>query len=850
MVHRSTIFDWFSQCGQQRTGDQLIPFSWVLNSSNNLSSFLRLSHPREKPSLALWGLSQSGKSTFLEHAFDPLDRGGNTALQWGDNSRVIFSVYGPERIEDFERRGYTILNPYNGEQDGTSCISRYKLCEQVDNPEFPIGIKFLDTRSLLMTIAVGVEERCERQSVFWDNNSVLECLNKHCSENDRPDNKNFLLLLDFVAVLGFLSKMDIPRYRNIDADRLCLSLKRTFATQRLINAVSEILWDGFSSVGEYYRQASEFLQQYAGTEFTCDYKALSLFIDTLCYEHAMGREECKVLNITHWSADRALEECIRSLRKSVLSVGDRKCCCLGAEGRSRMFKNLKDFALFQSLISEFTIPVNSAILGEIVKEHRDLENFNNLLGTCDILDFPGVSRTTEGKILTNESLAQYPYLLFSRVLKIGKTCSVAILSAANFDVDLFGIMVNLERGFEKVDILIKSLDLWWETLTGKSASELRKGGNNLKIPIILTYLGSFFRQYALNRDDDKLIAYFDKLNNLQHWGMLHNAIFMGVNYNTEANNLDAVRENLNDVLGRLRGNERLRDRIGGVGSLYVCDENGGAIDSRPLVSEKLSGLINSQSLSGNNLVGKANSLREEILSDLRSKAPFGDAAQRKIRRDAIYKRAIDEIAKVIDPNIRAARDEVAPIGRLISKFININPNILPKIPANLNLKENAAKLPDYIDRAFARIYEDMTASYRNGIPELGIRADDMKLFVESLLNTVDKREMVNFVYNELRTQNEYSDLRPYLAVKIGDLLGGRDMYVDKISPEQYVRTSGEQRFYFRSDMSPYYVLVKRMLGKLESVLTTPIGEENRPAQKGDDEILEIIGEIENINCGA
>lgn len=846
MVQKSTIFDWFYQYGKERTGDQLIPFSWVLNASNNLSSFLRLSHSREKPSLALWGLSQSGKSTFLEHAFDPLDSNGNTALQWGNGSKVIFSVYGTEKIKNFERDGYIILNPYNGEQDGTSCISRYKLCDSVGNPEFPIRIKFLDIRSLLMTIAVGVEERCKRESIFWDNNSVLDCLNKHCNENDIPDEKNFLLLLDFIAVLGLLSKMDIPRYRNIDAGRLSLSMKRTFATSGLINAVSEILWDNFYSVSEYYRDAIEVLQKYSGVEVSCDYKALSLLIDTLSFEHATGRKECEALNITPWNADTALEHEITSLRMSIVSNN----YCIGVEGNIQIFNNLKEFALFQSLISEFTIPVNNTILNEIVREHNELEKFRFLLNTCDILDFPGISRTVEGKILTDESLSTYPYLLYSRVLKIGKTCSVAILSAANFDVDLFGIIINLERGFEKVDVLIKSLDLWWETIMGKPVSELRNGENNLKIPIILTYLGTFFNQYCLNKNSDKLIAYFDKLNNLQHWGMLHNAIFMGANYNTEANNLDAVRENLIDAINRLRGNEKLQVRIGGVDSLYICDSKGNPIDSRPQVSEKLANIINIQRIGRNNLIVKANLFKKEILSDLRSKAPSGDNVQRKMRRDEIYNKAINVINKILDPDVKAKRDEVAPVGKLVSKFININPNIFPKVPSNLNLKENAVRVPDYVDRVVARIYEDMTSSYRNGIPELEIKSDEVKLFVESLVNTINKDEIVSFIYNELRTQSEYVDLRPYLAVKIGDILSGRGLYTDDTSPEEYVRASDEQIFYFRSNLSPYYVLVRCILEKLESILKTPVGKDNRPQQSGDAEILQIIGEIENINCGA
>lgn len=385
---------------------------------------------------------------------------------------------------------------------------------------------------------------------------------------------------------------------------------------------------------------------------------------------------------------------------------------------------------------------------------------------------------------------------------------------------------------------------------GKPISELRNGENNLKIPIILTYLGTFFNQYCLNKNSDKLIAYFDKLNNLQHWGMLHNAIFMGANYNTEANNLDAVRENLIDAINRLRGNEKLQVRIGGVDSLYICDSKGNPIDSRPQVSEKLANIINIQRIGRNNLIVKANLFKQEILSDLRSKAPSGDNAQRKIRRDEIYNKAINVINKILDPDVKAKRDEVAPVGKLVSKFININPNIFPKVPSNLNLKENAVRVPDYVDRVVARIYEDMTSSYRNGIPELEIKSDEVKLFVESLVNTINKDEIVSFIYNELRTQSEYVDLRPYLAVKIGDILSGRGLYTDDTSPEEYVRASDEQIFYFRSNLSPYYVLVRCILEKLESILKTPVGKDNRPQQSGDAEILQIIGEIENINCGA
>ena len=131
---------------------------------------------QEKPAVAIWGPSQTGKSTSVSSYMDETavytedyeKDGTESALHWEGGAPAFF-------IHPFLTKGapkisnHLVLNPFNSGLDASACLSRFvngSLKKDVPgtrwipDPKFPIGIQLVRSYELWMSIARGYSSQC------------------------------------------------------------------------------------------------------------------------------------------------------------------------------------------------------------------------------------------------------------------------------------------------------------------------------------------------------------------------------------------------------------------------------------------------------------------------------------------------------------------------------------------------------------------------------------------------------------------------------------------------------------------------------------------------------------------
>ena len=145
---KNTLIDWYWNHGIKRKGAYALSRGgWldrILRIASEMQSVETARTTYSKPTIALWGPSQSGKSTLLAQFIDAgaSEDGQGSALSW-DNTPARFSG---------DNKGGTVavLNPYSHGADASGCVTRFHLTDTVKYKEYPVEIQFADDREVLL----------------------------------------------------------------------------------------------------------------------------------------------------------------------------------------------------------------------------------------------------------------------------------------------------------------------------------------------------------------------------------------------------------------------------------------------------------------------------------------------------------------------------------------------------------------------------------------------------------------------------------------------------------------------------------------------------------------------------
>ena len=430
--------DWFWKFGRQRKAPYEVQTGNWLDAIFCLRDRARAmvrAGQNPKPCMAIWGPSQTGKSTLLSRYLDAKDdpRGDRSALKWSDTEPVRF-VVGSDKGEDV-----LVLNPFNQGSDASGCVSRFTLCETVPDPEHPVEILLASNAQIMHALAVGYESECEAKNargerITWDGESLQALLEKFRPAGPAlPEAFEQLHALAQTIDLLILSQhQDLGRYAKLHNQWEKVLRPQLLSAPGLLSSVKavrdfacEFFWDSWASLSQLYdrlaakREETERL--WGGATVRCSYKIAMLLLDIDAFKQYPARPAVK-----QW----------------VDAIGHEPgagAVALGVGKGQRLFNSREDFGYFQGLVWELRIPLRRDILAQRAPVLCEF------LAKADLLDFPGVANAYgSAERRTAEQVADLGIGL-TEILKRGKTASIVVSRARSLDIDGFSLLMRVSR---------------------------------------------------------------------------------------------------------------------------------------------------------------------------------------------------------------------------------------------------------------------------------------------------------------------------------------------------------------------------------------------------------------------
>lgn len=488
----SKTLDWYWNFGVKRIKDHpdyiLYRGSWV----DDLYRIANTHKPAsgERKTLAIWGPSQSGKSTLLSTYLDSEIKSGpkgnySAALTWDEAEPVTF-LKGVE--------GNISLNPSNAGSDASGCVTRYTAANKVKKPRYPVRLKFNSLSHVMHALAFGYISECKSATAdgtdtYWTRDLITkEFIRAQGSIPAGADRLAFELAREILDIVGMFIKSGEKRYANLEPywdslrRELLDSSDITHSNESAIRFASVIFWDGSPTISGAFRNLKAKVDSlcWANREVYCTMGVAALLLDIDTFKRV--------------SAQSNISDSVRTeTQKRINSIGFREedGLILVDEGTPNSEISGNNFGLFQALVREIVVPVK---ISTSVAE----KPFFKLLKDSDILDFPGValrdSQVNSSTTLDLSSISENDYRLLTTVFKRGKTSSMVMGYANELSIDAFALLVRGQTFPAKPEQLTKGIQYWWQKINPSfSPNSNFNGSPPLPLSVCLTFLESFLR---------------------------------------------------------------------------------------------------------------------------------------------------------------------------------------------------------------------------------------------------------------------------------------------------------------------------------------------------------------------
>ena len=482
------INDWYWTHGVQRGNDPGDPdralrkisvgdwFDPVARSADRIET---LRHSLDaKSTIALWGPSQTGKSTLLSRYLDgDMPDGSDSALTWNPETPVRFSP--PEEFGANMDTVYpttVVFNPYNYGSDASGVATRYTLASEQDAPDraYPIEFRLASRVQILHAIALGYLKECDSATVEivdFKQDELLRRLREESAGATAPLKPAACEWLRDVA--DVLERLQTERrftnlFRAGDWSRkvrpALVSAAHLLSDENAArDMVAELLWDKSPRLTEYFNRIESLRlrleSDWRGTSrILLSPRVAALVLNIGIIERMFGGTK-------HY--EKPDSETIRTLaRVSWERDPDKESIRIGlSQEPSGSTISGESFGLFQALCSEIVVPVKRAALDRIEKEPMLA-----LLENHDLLDFPGLGRKNYGVDgQTASEIKKKPDELsdldfYKSVLKEGRTQGAVHGHIEGFGIDSFVVLNSaLDVYPAKSDLLGNGIRSWLQT---------------------------------------------------------------------------------------------------------------------------------------------------------------------------------------------------------------------------------------------------------------------------------------------------------------------------------------------------------------------------------------------------
>lgn len=787
---------------------------------------------RAKPTMAIWGPSQSGKSTLLSGYLDEPsdDLGVRSALKWSEGEPVRFVVGGDKTDR------VIVLNPFNYGSDASGCVSRFTLCDDKDvkYPDHPVELELATEPQLMQALAVGYLSECEVKNAkgevtTWDADSFKALLDKQ-SPPGVPQRATFEAIQQLANILDLLILSELPRYQNLaplwDKSLRPLLLQNTAllgSVEKIQAFAFDLLWDNWASLTQAFRNLSQkrrsIIKQWGeSTKIYCSYRAAALLLDIDSYKKCQESPSIqqKVLALT------------------VCKEGDS--IFIGSGTGAQLAGSPEEFGYFQGLAWELRISVRRDVL------RSRAPVLCQFLEKADLLDFPGVANSYgNASRHTDASVAQNPIIALAEVLKRGKTASIVVTSARNLDIDGFSLLMRLGRFPAQPIQLVSGIRSWLKAY----GQPWPPHGKALPLNMVMTFCSTLINQVQTAQKGTGLQGCFDQLKSLGHLSdpKVVNALATNYSHFPEGE-ITGKRENQEAALSSILEDSAFQERFGdSKESFHEMFKNGGT----DYVFRKLTEQANSSRR------------RELVLARLQESAvqlqglisqhvpSAGAASIRQLAlngwRDGIHTRLKEEI-------VGGGQECVSSrLSRYLRHFLNIDPEELDDIP--LNAIQARLNVRGFIEKQYGT-WRSKRVSYPH-LVEIGIWDSPHAGRILAYLVEAADFSAVELFFREnighVSGRMEAKHLRRFLAAKMAGamlqcsstatprhrpVVGGSEAVKPLL--EEYAGLEELQKY--DPDKSPHYhVVIMPLLLRLEEV--AKLGTGTRPHQIGDDELLLI-----------
>lgn len=493
----------------------------------------------QRPAVALWGMSQTGKSTSVSAFVDqnvqvsetnPELDGTRGGLHWPGGLPFFFVAphRDTEQGDTYPLHWYErSLNPFNSGLDASSCLSRFVAGSTVNepgrllvkDPVHPIQVNLVPPGDLLHALARGFESEClgpalKGRQEEWTGERFDRMLTlfreKRRREHANPPNRlAYERMLACVVTLNdlvFARVETFAKLRTNDADwrsRLESLLSDPILIgdpQAADDFAAEVFWCSspiFTTRFKTIRALHEQLvHEWAGRPVYASLPAAALLLDmAACVNafkprHGADTREGKQQRLIEALGFRVLEDRIQ--------VG------CGPEYPARLGASAEQFSNFQGLVWELIIPVNVANLTP--------SPFLNLISTADLLDFPGVGRDEKNE--TNRLNADPKRLgqgsgqpctvesFYSEILKRGKTASIVATYSRRLSIDAFSILQNIDKdepSNHATDQIANGIRTWLRNMAPEFVEGSGERPRGVSLNLGLTFWGEFVDQSKPDR---------------------------------------------------------------------------------------------------------------------------------------------------------------------------------------------------------------------------------------------------------------------------------------------------------------------------------------------------------------
>ena len=509
----NVIENWYWQYGIQRGNDPTDPDcalrkitvgDWLDPVSHALDKIEALKKSRDgKSTIALWGPSQTGKSTLLSQYLDGMMAdGSDSALTWDANAPVRFS---PDRTLGAEtERVYPntlVFNPFNHGSDASGVATRYTLANDGDpnvDVDHPIEYRLGGRQEVLHAMTLGYDAECERTGGGDDlrQDEFLAMLKEGDGETQaQPLEKASRWLRDAADVIE-RSRTATDRFKGLfrrgewmgKVRPALVSAPHLLASEEAAKSfVFGLLWDGTPRLTDFFTQIegmrASIEREWAGAKRILMSPAVAaLLLDIGTLERWFGGTE------NYQTPDPAIVDKLNRIAWQKKDNGDIVIDIGGSSSNS--FISGAAFGLFQALCSEIVVPVKRSVLESGGEAKAPMLA---LLEKHDLLDFPGLGRRhLGGNGLEVEETRFNPvdltdFAFYKNVLKDGRTKSAVYGHIDRYAIDAFVVLNHTQDVHPpKAKLLENGICTWL-----RSFDDSWRMGNPAPMPVFvnLTFFG-------------------------------------------------------------------------------------------------------------------------------------------------------------------------------------------------------------------------------------------------------------------------------------------------------------------------------------------------------------------------